>query len=91
MQLIQAPAHLEGLGLGDAKLLALVAAFLGFWPAVLTLFVGTLTAATWGATLLLRRRAHAATALPFGSFLAGAGLFAALFAPAVIAWYRSLL
>lgn len=81
----------EGLGLGDAKLLALVAAFLGFWPAMLALFAGTLGGAAYGSLLLTRGRAHAATALPFGSFLAASGLFSALFGPAVIAWYTSLL
>ena len=81
----------EGLGLGDVKMLAMVAAFLGFWPAVLTLFVGTFLAAAYGALLLARGRAGAATRLPFGSFLGVGGLFAALFGDGVIAWYRGLL
>ena len=33
----------EGLGLGDVKLLAMIAAFLGFAPAMLSLFAGVLT------------------------------------------------
>lgn len=81
--------HREGLGLGDVKLLAMIAAFLGFWPAVLTLFLGTLLATVYGLILLLRRRAHTLTRLPFGSFLGAAGLLCALFGREIIDWYRS--
>lgn len=81
----------EGMGLGDAKLLAMIAAFLGFWPAVLALFAGVLLCAGYAVILLARRRAEAATALPLGSFLAMGGLLAALAGEPMIAWYRSLL
>ena len=81
----------EGLGLGDAKLLAMIAAFLGFWPALLALFTGVLLAAVYGIALILRRRADGSTRLAFGSFLCAGGLFAALWGPTVIAWYRALL
>ncbi len=81
----------EGLGLGDVKMLAMVAAFLGFWPAVLALFMGTMLAAGYGAVLLVRGRAGAATRLPFGSFLGVGGLFAVLWGDGVIGWYRGLL
>ena len=81
----------EGLGLGDVKLLAMVAAFLGWWPAVLTLFVGTMLAAGWAVVLLARGRAGAGTRLAFGSFLGVAGLFAAVWGDGVIGWYRGLL
>lgn len=83
--------HREGLGLGDAKLLGMIAAFLGFWPAVLSLFAGILAATAYATVLLARRRAHAGTALPFGSFLAIGGLLAGLFGRPLIAWYTSLL
>lgn len=81
----------DGMGLGDVKLLAMVGAFLGFWPALLALFVGVLTAAVYSLTLLARGRAGAATQIPFGSFLALGGLFAAIFGPQVVEWYSGLL
>lgn len=81
----------EGMGLGDAKLLAMIAALLGFWPAMMALFVGVISAAVYAAGLLARRRANLASRIPLGSFLAAGGLVAALAGPAFIAWYTSLL
>lgn len=81
----------DGLGLGDVKMLAMVAAFLGFWPALLTLFLGTMLAAGYGLVLMARGRAGGMTKLPLGSFLGIAGLFTALFGDGVIGWYRGLL
>ena len=63
----------EGLGLGDVKLLAMVAAFLGWWPAVLTLFLGTMLAAGFAVVLLVRGRAGAGTRLAFGELSGGSG------------------
>ncbi len=82
---------LEGLGLGDVKMLAMVAAFLGFWPAMLTLFVGVVLASGYAVVLLARGRAGAATRLPLGSFLGIGGLFVAVFGEQVLDWYRGLL
>jgi len=83
--------HQEGLGLGDVKLLAMIAAFLGFWPAILSLFLGSFAASLYAVTLLARRRAGAFTKLAFGSFLAAAGLFAAQFGDRIIDSYSQLL
>jgi leader peptidase (prepilin peptidase)/N-methyltransferase len=83
--------HREGLGLGDVKLLAMIAAFLGFWPAVLSLFVGAFAASVYAVFLLLRGKATATSKLPFGSFLAAAGLFAAQFGDRVIDAYSQML
>jgi len=80
----------DGLGLGDVKMLAMVAAFLGFWPAMLTLFAGVLLASVYGTALLVRGRANALTRLPLGSFLGVAGLFSAVVGQRVFAWYFSL-
>ncbi|HEX4156731.1 MAG TPA: prepilin peptidase [Acidobacteriaceae bacterium] len=83
--------HREGLGLGDVKLLAMIAAFLGFWNAIFALFAGVVLAALYAITLLARRRATATSRIPLGTFLCVGGLLAALLGAPLIAWYRSLL
>jgi leader peptidase (prepilin peptidase) / N-methyltransferase len=83
--------HREGMGLGDVKLLAMIAAFLGFWPAILSLFIGTLAAAVYGAFLLVRGKAGATSKLAFGSFLSIGGLVAAQFGNRLIDMYIALL
>jgi leader peptidase (prepilin peptidase) / N-methyltransferase len=80
----------DGMGLGDVKMLAMIAAFLGFAQSLVALFVGVLAASVYGLALLALRRADGATSLPFGSFLAAGGLVAALLGPQIVAWYASL-
>jgi leader peptidase (prepilin peptidase)/N-methyltransferase len=87
----KAVRHRDGLGMGDVKLLAMIAAFLGFWPAILALFVGVILTAAYGLTLMVRRQATATTRLPLGTFISIGGLVAALFGAPLIAWYSSLL
>jgi leader peptidase (prepilin peptidase)/N-methyltransferase len=87
----QAIRHREGLGLGDAKLMAMIAAFLGFWPAILALFLGVVLCSAYALTLIVRGRATAITRLPLGTFLSAGGLIAALVGGPLIAWYSSLL
>ena len=82
--------HRDGLGLGDVKLTAMLAAFLGFWPAMLALFLGVILCSGYALTLIARNRATATTRLPLGSFLAIGGLLAALLGTPLIAWYTSL-
>jgi leader peptidase (prepilin peptidase) / N-methyltransferase len=89
--LYRAARHREGMGLGDVKLLALIAAFLGFWPAILSLFLGTLVAAVYGIALLARGKAGATSKLAFGSFLCIGGLVAAQFGNRLINMYTALL
>jgi len=81
----------DGMGLGDVKMLAMIAAFLGFWPAVLALFAGVVTAAFCSVGLVARGKAGAATRIAFGSFLGVGGMFAAVFGQRVVEWYGGLL
>jgi leader peptidase (prepilin peptidase) / N-methyltransferase len=83
--------HREGLGLGDVKLIAMIAAFLGFWPAILALFIGVFTSAAYGLFLMARGRANALTKLPLGSFLSAGGLVAAIFGSKLIDMYAAML
>jgi leader peptidase (prepilin peptidase)/N-methyltransferase len=89
--LYQALRHREGMGLGDVKLLAMIAAFLGFWAAVLSLFFGVLLATAYAITLLVRGKAQATSKLAFGSFLALGGLLTAQFGNRLIDMYTALL
>ena len=88
--LYKALRHREGMGLGDVKLIAMIAAFLGFAPAILALFIGVLLASLYGLWLVLQRKAGATTRLPFGSFLAAGGLIAALWGNTLIDNYLAL-
>ena len=65
----------EGIGHGDFKLLALLGAWLG-WPALpAVLLLASLAGVLTGVTLVARGRASRDTPLPFGPYLAVAGLF----------------
>lgn len=88
--LYKAVRHRDGMGMGDVKLLAMIAAFLGFWPSVLALFWGSMLASVYAVFLLARGRATSASRLPFGSFLAAGGLIAALFGSRIIDLYTGL-
>ena len=81
----------DGMGLGDAKLLAMIAGFLGFGDAMLSFFLGMIACAIYAVYLLARGRATAMTKLPLGSFLAAGGLLTALVGEALLTWYKGLL
>ena len=77
----------QGMGLGDVKLLAMIAAFLGFSGSLVAFAVGVLSACIYALLLLATRRATAQSKLPFGSFLGIGGLFAALHGQQLVNWY----
>ncbi len=77
----------EGMGLGDVKMLAAVGAFLGFSGVIVTLVVGTLAGSLVGLALVAARRGSFSAKLPFGVFLAAGGLVALFAGPALIAFY----
>lgn len=80
----------HGVGMGDVKLLAMIAAFLGLPVTLLVYFFGVLAAAVWAIFLVAGRKASGSDKLPFGSFLATAGIFAVFYGKPIIAWYIGL-
>ncbi len=84
--------HREGMGLGDAKLLAMIAAWLGPALTGLTFVLGACAAAIFGVALLAKRphgqsRLDGQSRLPFGSFLCAAALYALFAGQPIVAWY----
>lgn len=79
----------EGLGLGDVKMMALVGAFLGVGGALTTLFIGTVLAASFALPSLLSGRLSLQHRLPFGPFLA-LGALISMFGPGE-RWFAALM
>ncbi len=77
----------EGLGMGDVKMLALIGAFLGWQLVLLTLALASILGSLVGVGLILTRRGDMKYALPFGAFLAIAAMLAAAAGEPVVAWY----
>ena len=83
----------EGIGLGDAKLMALLAAWLGFSHALLALGLGVVLGALAALVLLALPSARksgdrwSATKLPLGTFLCVGGIAASLWGNEIIAAY----
>jgi leader peptidase (prepilin peptidase)/N-methyltransferase len=81
----------EGMGLGDVKLLAMIGAFLGWRGVLLTLGLAATAGALLGLTLIALGRGRRDTELPFGTFLAGAAtivLFAGNVLLVLLGWVR---
>lgn len=81
----------EGMGGGDIKLLAMVGAFLGWKPALLTIMVGSLTGSLIGIFLIGLHVIKRDEYIPFGPFLAFGALVALFFAQPILDWYQGLL
>ena len=81
--------HKEGMGLGDAKLLAMIAAWLGPALTLLTLFLGVVSAALVGLVWIVTRRRRSALRmrLPFGAFLCAAAIFSIFGGIQIVDWY----
>jgi leader peptidase (prepilin peptidase) / N-methyltransferase len=77
---------IEGLGMGDVKMLAMIGAFLGWQATLITLMVASISGSIAG-TILLLRGADMKHTLPFGIFLAAGAAIAAVFAPSLLEWW----
>jgi leader peptidase (prepilin peptidase)/N-methyltransferase len=82
--------RVEGMGLGDVKLMAMVGAFLGWEKAILTLILGSFLGTVVGIILIVKEKKDLSLPLPFGSFLSIASLFSLFHGERVISFYLSL-
>ena len=81
----------EGMGGGDIKLLAMIGAFLGWKPALLTIMIGSLTGSVIGISLIAFRLMKRDEYIPFGPFLVFGALISMFFAQPLLDWYQRLL
>ncbi len=78
----------DGMGLGDAKLLAAIGAWLGIWALPLVLLIGAGLGVIAG--LCQQRTDGKAVAFAFGPYLAMGGVIGLLFGQAILTKYLSL-
>jgi leader peptidase (prepilin peptidase) / N-methyltransferase len=81
--------HVEGMGLGDVKMMLMVGAFLGWQLTLLTIFVGSLLGSLVG-VLLIVRGGNMKMQIPFGVFLGPAAIIALLIGQQLLGWYIGL-
>lgn len=81
----------EGMGLGDAKMLGMIGAFLGWKGALLTLVLACFSGLLVALALLARRGASWKLRLPFGVFLALGGAAALFLGPGLVDRYLAWL
>jgi leader peptidase (prepilin peptidase)/N-methyltransferase len=78
---------IEGLGMGDVKMLAMIGAFLGWQLMLLTLVLASFAGSILGLTLIVGGRGSMKLKLPFGTFLAVGALVAAVAGQPILDWY----
>ena len=77
----------EGLGMGDVKMLAMIGAFLGWQLTLVTLILASFSGSLIGVGLIAARRGNMQAALPFGTFLAMGAALAATVGRPLLVWY----
>jgi len=87
----------EGMGLGDVKLIAMLAAWLGLPATLLAFFISALLGAIAGLVVIALPAARdegegwATTKLPFGTFLCIGGIVSSLWGESIIAAYLHMI
>jgi leader peptidase (prepilin peptidase)/N-methyltransferase len=81
----------EGMGGGDIKLLAMIGAFLGWKPALMTIMMGSLLGSLVGVSLIAARVIKREDYIPFGPFLVVGAVVTLFFGQSVLDWYLGLL
>lgn len=81
----------EGMGYGDFKLLAAIGAWLGWQILPLTILLSSVVGAVVGIALIVFRRHGRETPIPFGPYLAAAGLLSLYWGTALTRAYLGIL
>lgn len=79
--------HVEGLGFGDVKMVAMIGAFWGFGDTLLTLILGSLLGSVVGIAMVLLARKGWGHALPFGAYLGATAIVVTLWGDDILSWY----
>ncbi|MGL6046405.1 MAG: prepilin peptidase [Vogesella sp.] len=77
----------EGMGYGDFKLLAALGAWLGWSMLPLVVLLSSLVGALFGLLMMALQRHDRGQAMPFGPYLAAAGMIAFVWGKPIVAWY----
>jgi leader peptidase (prepilin peptidase)/N-methyltransferase len=80
----------EGLGMGDVKMMGMVGAFVGWKGVLLTLFLGSLSGTLVGLVVMVASKGDLRTKLPFGTFLGMGAITTVYVGERLIGWYTSL-
>jgi len=80
----------EGMGFGDFKLLAAIGAWLGWKLLPMVILLSSLVGAVVGILLIVSQRQGRDVPIPFGPYLAAAGLIAMLWGADINAVYLNL-
>lgn len=80
----------EGMGGGDAKLLAMMGAFLGLQAVPFIIFASSLVGTVAGLSIMAVQRKDRHLAIPFGPYLALGAVLYIFFGPQLIQWYLQI-
>ncbi|HEX9114024.1 MAG TPA: prepilin peptidase [Nitrospirota bacterium] len=83
--------HVEAMGGGDVKFMAMVGSFFGWKGALLTIMLGALSGSAVGVLLIMLKRHKMEKVIPFGPFLAAGALTNAFYGPDIVSWYLGLM
>jgi leader peptidase (prepilin peptidase)/N-methyltransferase len=83
--------HIEGMGLGDIKMMLMVGAFLGWQLTMLTIFMASLLGSVVGVLLISMRGGNMKMEIPFGVFLGPSAILALFVGQGLIDWYLRML
>ncbi|MGH9321156.1 MAG: prepilin peptidase [Vicinamibacteria bacterium] len=82
--------RIEGLGMGDVKMMGMVGAFAGWKGVLLTLFLGSFSGTLVGLLIMATKKADLRTKLPFGTFLGMGAIATVYLGEPLIEWYSGL-